>query len=51
MGWGSYSRGGVDIQIIPATHHNILEQPQVAILAEKLNNSLKEAQRASSSAL
>jgi amino acid adenylation domain-containing protein len=48
MGWGSYARGGVDIQIIPATHHNILGQPQVAILAEKLNNRLEEAQRASS---
>ncbi|HRV96618.1 MAG TPA: AMP-binding protein, partial [Anaerolineae bacterium] len=42
MGWKKLARGGVVIKRIAGSHHNILEQPHVQSLAEKLKESLRQ---------
>jgi amino acid adenylation domain-containing protein len=36
LGWGDWTRGGVDIRQVPGHHASILEEPNVRILAEHL---------------
>ena len=43
FGWGEIAAGGVSVKMIPGAHYNILERPQVVILAEQLRESLAEA--------
>ena len=40
LGWGKFARGGVDVHHVPATHFNILQEPVVRVLAEKLQTCL-----------
>ena len=40
MGWNKLAAGGVDIKMVPGSHHNILEQPHVQVLATQLKESL-----------
>lgn len=42
FGWGPFVTGGVDVQIVPGAHYNILEEPYVRALAQKLAEHLKE---------
>jgi thioesterase domain-containing protein/NAD(P)-dependent dehydrogenase (short-subunit alcohol dehydrogenase family)/acyl carrier protein len=41
LGWGKFASGGVDVHHIPATHFNILQEPVVRVLAEKLQTCLE----------
>ena len=41
--WGKRTSGGVEIEIIPASHRDILVEPNVRVLAEKLNRALEKA--------
>jgi amino acid adenylation domain-containing protein len=43
FGWGQFAQGGVDVQIVPGAHYNILEEPHVLGLAQKLSESLQKA--------
>jgi thioesterase domain-containing protein len=44
FGWSLFARGGVDVQIVPGAHYNILEEPHVRLLAQKLAESLERSQ-------
>jgi len=43
QGWGTLVKGGLTIEDIPGDHTGILEEPNVAELAEKMNTHLIEA--------
>jgi amino acid adenylation domain-containing protein len=43
FGWSLFATGGVDVQIVPGAHYNILEEPHVPALAQKLAQSLAQA--------
>lgn len=43
-GWQLLAQGGMEVQEIPGTHLNIIKEPHVAELANKLNESLTRAQ-------
>jgi thioesterase domain-containing protein/acyl carrier protein len=36
LGWGELAGGGIDVHHVPSTHFNILKEPGVQVLAEKL---------------
>jgi thioesterase domain-containing protein/acyl carrier protein len=40
LGWGALATEGVDIQSIPGEHHTIVSQPNVRVLADKLQEQL-----------
>jgi len=44
LGWGELARGGVEVNHIPSTHFDILHEPAVKILAEKLRPYLDRQQ-------
>ena len=44
MGWGQLTAGGVEIHEIPGSHTQIMEEPQVQLVAEKLHFCLHKAQ-------
>ncbi|MCA1993216.1 MAG: AMP-binding protein, partial [Coleofasciculus sp. S288] len=44
MGWGELATGGVESYEIPGSHLNIVEEPNVKFLAEKLSVCLNKAQ-------
>lgn len=39
-GWQDLARGGVEVHYIPGSHRGILQEPNVALLAEKLRNCI-----------
>jgi len=41
--WGKRTSGGVEIEMVPASHRDILVEPNVRVLAEKLNRALEKA--------
>ncbi|GAX38795.1 amino acid adenylation domain-containing protein [Nodularia sp. NIES-3585] len=41
-GWGAFSSLSVDIQFVPGNHVTMMTQPQVQVLAERLNACIKE---------
>jgi amino acid adenylation domain-containing protein len=43
LGWGKIVTGGLDIKIIPGTHHSILNQPYVRVLAKQFKAALDQA--------
>ena len=43
FGWSLFARGGVDVRIVPGAHYNILEEPHVQALAQKLAESLRQS--------
>ena len=43
--WRDLATGGLEIQEVPGHHGDIIVEPQVRILAEKLRDSLERAQR------
>jgi thioesterase domain-containing protein/acyl carrier protein len=43
-GWGELAAGGIDVHHIPATHFNILQEPAVKVVSEKLAQSLQQSQ-------
>jgi thioesterase domain-containing protein/acyl carrier protein len=40
LGWGSLVAGGIEVHHVPATHLNILQEPGVRVLSEKLRECL-----------
>ena len=43
-GWSGWAAGGVEIHEIAGSHHDMFFQPNVSILAKKLNASLMQAE-------
>ncbi len=43
MFWGKLTSEGLDVRMVPATHKDILVDPNVKVLAEKLDAALEEA--------
>ncbi len=41
--WGKLTSEGIDVRVVPATHKDILVDPNVKVLAEKLKAALAEA--------
>ena len=41
MGWGSRATGGVDVQVLPIHHAEMLHEPHVRILAQRLRECLQ----------
>jgi thioesterase domain-containing protein/acyl carrier protein len=47
MFWGKLTSEGLDVRMVPATHKDILVEPNVKVLAEKLDAALEKARRGS----
>ena len=45
LGWGKLALGGVDVHIVPGDHGTVLEEANVAGLAEELKKCLNESLR------
>jgi amino acid adenylation domain-containing protein len=45
LGWGAYSKGGMDVHAIPGNHVSIFTPPHVQALAEKLKGCVAAARR------
>ena len=45
LGWGKIATGGVEQYSIPGTHMQIMREPSVGILGEKLTACLKRAKQ------
>jgi amino acid adenylation domain-containing protein len=46
LGWSAWASGGVDVHVVPGNHANLMYEPHVEILAEKLMACLNQAQSA-----
>jgi thioesterase domain-containing protein len=44
LGWGEVAQGGVEVISVPGNHLTMVEIPQVAVLAERLQARLNRAQ-------
>jgi thioesterase domain-containing protein len=44
MGWEELVTGGVQVEELPGTHHTIVRQPHLALLASRLHAHLEESQ-------
>lgn len=44
LGWGPLAAGGLEIRQVPGAHYNILEHPNVEVVAEQLRECLSAAQ-------
>jgi amino acid adenylation domain-containing protein len=44
VGWGEVALGGVEVHEVPGHHINMLEEPHIQVLAEKLKACLDKAQ-------
>ena len=43
MGWSDWASGGVEVHVIPGNHANLMYEPHVEVLAEKLTICLDQA--------
>jgi thioesterase domain-containing protein/acyl carrier protein len=46
LGWSEWASGGVEVHIVPGNHANLMYEPHVEVLAEKLTACLNQAQSA-----
>jgi amino acid adenylation domain-containing protein len=46
MGWSEWASGGVEVHVVPGNHANLMYEPHVEVLAEKLTACLNQAQSA-----
>jgi len=46
MGWSEWASGGVEVHFVPGNHANLIYEPHVEVLAEKLTACLNQAQSA-----
>jgi amino acid adenylation domain-containing protein len=44
LGWSDWAAGGVDVQVVPGNHANMVYKPNVQILAEKLSACIDRVQ-------
>jgi thioesterase domain-containing protein len=46
LGWSEWASGGVEAHVVPGNHANLMYEPHVEVLAEKLTACLNQAQSA-----
>lgn len=46
LGWSEWASGGVEVHVVPGNHANLIYEPHVEVLAEKLTACLNQAQSA-----
>jgi thioesterase domain-containing protein len=46
LGWSEWAAGGVEVQVVPGNHANMVYKPHVEVLAEKLRACLNQVQAA-----
>ncbi|MGD0652461.1 MAG: hypothetical protein ABSA97_15190, partial [Verrucomicrobiia bacterium] len=46
LGWSAWASGGVDVHVVPGNHANLMYEPHVEVLAEKLTACLNQTQSA-----
>jgi amino acid adenylation domain-containing protein len=46
LGWNDWASGGVDVHVVPGNHANLMYEPHVEVLAEKLTACLNHAHSA-----
>jgi amino acid adenylation domain-containing protein len=46
FGWSEWANGGVEVHVVPGNHANLIYEPHVAVLAEKLTGCLNRVQSA-----
>jgi thioesterase domain-containing protein len=46
LGWGEWASGGVEAHVVPGSHVNLMYEPHVEVLAEKLTACLNRVQSA-----
>jgi thioesterase domain-containing protein/acyl carrier protein len=46
LGWNEWASGGVEVHVVPGNHANLMYEPHVEFLAEKLTACLNQAQSA-----
>jgi thioesterase domain-containing protein len=46
LGWREWALAGVDVHVVPGNHANMVYEPHVEVLAEKLRDCLNHAQSA-----
>ena len=46
LGWSDWASGGVEVHVVPGNHANLMYEPHVEVLAEKLTACLNQAQSA-----
>jgi thioesterase domain-containing protein len=46
FGWSEWASGGVAVHFVPGNHANLIYEPHVEVLAEKLTACLNQAQSA-----
>ena len=46
MGWSGWASGGVEVHVVPGNHANLMYEPHVDVLAEKLTACLDQVQLA-----
>ncbi|MDR5726224.1 MAG: alpha/beta fold hydrolase, partial [Terriglobia bacterium] len=44
FGWSEWASGGVEVHVVPGNHANLIYEPHVEVLAEKLTVCLNQAQ-------
>jgi len=44
FGWSEWASGGVEVHVVPGNHANLVYQPHVEVLAEKLTACLNQSQ-------
>jgi thioesterase domain-containing protein len=44
LGWSELAAGGLEVHVVPGTHHTMLRQPHVRVLSEKLRICIHRAQ-------
>jgi amino acid adenylation domain-containing protein len=44
LGWSEWASGGVEVHLVPGNHANLMYEPHVEVLAEKLTACLNQAQ-------
>jgi amino acid adenylation domain-containing protein len=46
LGWSKWASGGVEVHVVPGNHANLMYEPHVEVLAEKLTACLNQARSA-----
>ena len=46
LGWSEWASGGVEVHVVPGNHANLMYEPHVEVLAEKLTACLNQVQSA-----
>ena len=46
LGWSGWASGGVEVHVVPGNHANLMYEPHVEVLAEKLTACLHQTQSA-----